>query len=1482
MSLRDRYGSGESTLDPIQPLPTPTPTAAPVPTTTVAPAPAAPAPSESSTGNPFLDGMISREEKDYTGSQDARLVINSTIDEEFDPEQTQQVLNGLARLNYMSQQQPDDSELKDFIAGKLYALTTEGLVTEDELPQYGLQDVDIPDGPGLMARAVGGVLETPAVGDALGWLVNAGEGFTTAWGLAMADDENRHWEMVDAIWSGLKGQEQKQEYIDLIDKDGDGIINFREMIAIDPNAGEIDDAEAWYEKAFNYGVGLADTIGLAATDPTSYITLGVGAVTKARTGVRALEEVGGDGLVQVVRRGGIQALSESQQRAVYAKLVELETLTAATAKRKLPEVARGLATGSDELIQRRAGQQAAQMMRYQNPIASAGRAAKAGIPGRRAFGALEEALPQVRGLYDVQPRWTAAQTRRGIAGSPFMQGVAKVAGKSIKPRAFLKAKFGGRIERLIDDIRVRGGSIPEHQLDELTRRMSGAQRRALREMDERLVSKVPGARRAGSQKVLDDLNDIVRQALEGGRPGAGKMGPQLDAAQQVSLVADNLRARNLPAAAEYVETVAKARDIIENAARKAGLPEEHLNLRYMPRTVTKEGQQHIAANRSLAEEMGINPDAVAQSEFAFQRPRDPSLAQMTTEQANEHLVTKFGLPKGTRLFEDDPLTAFAVRGRSAFQAATTVDLLNGLTKEIHEGFPLAVWDDTAEAVGDRVARKAQEKARRASDKARRKALPQGKGKAATAAREAGEKKIKEDAKRAAKSAKQLKRSRGTMSAKAEAKGYVTVETPNGSVWMPSEVADELAKVRDLIVNDKGLSEMSKFFDNWSKTWGSWATSPLIDGIGFHSRNATGNMMLNAIKGIVNPVTYATAQRVQRKLYRARVAMKNQNLSFEDAMSSVGMNARQKALARQAREWDIMGAGFFDDLDMAGDVGRVWDTLGNNKLITTGRAMGSAVEHNARLAHYIHMVDRGLTPADAARSVRQSLFDYSDLTAVERRIKYASRFYTFMRKNTGYQLWALVHYPGRVAQLESRVRGNVNIEEILGMEQAGYSMDRADMLLDPFGMKGAVGSVDTPFGAATETLRPLLLLAYEASGQGDVTAEEHGDAWMGLLSGGPMALLDLVYKKTMKIDPFTKAPDKGGNEAFWRDFADVIIGPAWSSLDRMVQRSTRGGGIGPLGNDETRMSQIGAGDDEQLIPEIIILSNILGLNVAATGEHNVTSNMYAMIEQTEELLKSIDGAPTISELRDAGALPEPERSPSRTSSVILEEKIANAEELGLDTTLLEERYQEALQSEETRGVTIDPETGEGTSRTDRLADYSLSGSLFALDDDGNVRYDDEGNPVPSTSKLAKVLYSIENPDDAFIGKDGEAFDEYDIPEIWYQASTEDVRSWALQVGAPLSDRGNVIRKTEEAWNETFPDNPYYGTTSKMDRAIGGLTPIQGIWTFVDDDGNTQEVRGAVSPAEILGLQDQPEVQQSGVSALTEDTSGTGSLRDQYQG
>jgi len=84
-----------------------------------------------------------------------------------------------------------------------------------------------------------------------------------------------------------------------------------------------------------------------------------------------------------------------------------------------------------------------------------------------------------------------------------------------------------------------------------------------------------------------------------------------------------------------------------------------------------------------------------------------------------------------------------------------------------------------------------------------------------------------------------------------------------------------------------------------------------------------------------------------------------------------------------------------------------------KPIEMGTQFNSAVENNARLAHFIAKREQGLSVADSAASVRKYLFDYNDLSSVERRIfKRVSPFYTFTRKSIPLYAGMLLRDPGK--------------------------------------------------------------------------------------------------------------------------------------------------------------------------------------------------------------------------------------------------------------------------------------------------------------------------------------------------------------------------------------------------------------------------------------------------------------------------------------
>ena len=90
------------------------------------------------------------------------------------------------------------------------------------------------------------------------------------------------------------------------------------------------------------------------------------------------------------------------------------------------------------------------------------------------------------------------------------------------------------------------------------------------------------------------------------------------------------------------------------------------------------------------------------------------------------------------------------------------------------------------------------------------------------------------------------------------------------------------------------------------------------------------------------------------------------------------------------------------------------TLGrDNKLVKTGRHIGSVIEDNARLAHFVDKLQKGMDADTAAQSVKKFLFDYTELTQTERNVfKRVFPFYSWSRKNIPLQLEMMVRKPGQ--------------------------------------------------------------------------------------------------------------------------------------------------------------------------------------------------------------------------------------------------------------------------------------------------------------------------------------------------------------------------------------------------------------------------------------------------------------------------------------
>lgn len=344
--------------------------------------------------------------------------------------------------------------------------------------------------------------------------------------------------------------------------------------------------------------------------------------------------------------------------------------------------------------------------------------------------------------------------------------------------------------------------------------------------------------------------------------------------------------------------------------------------------------------------------------------------------------------------------------------------------------------------------------------------------------------------------------KGTQTARSEAmaagadapEGMVAMKVNEAGrrVFVHKDLAPELDKVRDIVTNNETLNKLQKFGGDVNKYWKSLATVTPIRGTGFFARNALGNPALMFIAGVRNPALFKTAGRIQHAMRGGAEAIAK-------------LPEHEQAWAHEFVDQGIHGSGFIaSDLahktpGMAGEVGRrsvgrtakdmgLHHVKGEGVGVQGGRALNETIENNARLATYIHFRKDGLAPRDAAIKVKDTLFDYADLTAAER--KYAKptmAFYTFMRKNLGAHGRALAHNPGSLsvqAHLYNAVAaGGQDVSGALpqyGVEQGGIPIGGKLGALLGGGGNPVLASPDLPIGAAMRAVSPMIGAARQAA------------------------------------------------------------------------------------------------------------------------------------------------------------------------------------------------------------------------------------------------------------------------------------------------------------------------------------------------------------------------------------------------------------------
>lgn len=225
-----------------------------------------------------------------------------------------------------------------------------------------------------------------------------------------------------------------------------------------------------------------------------------------------------------------------------------------------------------------------------------------------------------------------------------------------------------------------------------------------------------------------------------------------------------------------------------------------------------------------------------------------------------------------------------------------------------------------------------------------------------------------------------------------------------------QIARVLNKWREFQTNPKEFQDALNAYDRYHGLTKAWTLGIFP---GYHTKNMVGNFWNNWLAGLNNPDRYREAVTLQYydKYGKGRVRFDN----------VLGGQWTEKQILQKAKELGVIGQGQF-----GGDIQRTlkqqiengefrWKDLvtpsQRNAWLRAGFKVGKGIEDNARLAHFIDRLRKGDTAEAAALSVKKYLFDYGDLTDIERNVlNRVFFFYSWTRKNLPLQLHSLVTTP----------------------------------------------------------------------------------------------------------------------------------------------------------------------------------------------------------------------------------------------------------------------------------------------------------------------------------------------------------------------------------------------------------------------------------------------------------------------------------------
>lgn len=226
-------------------------------------------------------------------------------------------------------------------------------------------------------------------------------------------------------------------------------------------------------------------------------------------------------------------------------------------------------------------------------------------------------------------------------------------------------------------------------------------------------------------------------------------------------------------------------------------------------------------------------------------------------------------------------------------------------------------------------------------------------------------------------------------------------TPSLGGYIIHPELDRAFRNLDTLLTDKRmLKDFLGTMEKYSAIWKQY----VLARPGYHLRNIIGNAVNMALADV--PV-----QEIPGWVILARKVL---NAAPEETITVGTKQYLAEDLQKLFTEEGLHGFGGFSEYrSFERELAALSSSKKSNIIqqgINFSQRIGEATETNAKMALFLERLARGMDPHEAANDVRKFLFDYHDLTPVERGLRAVVPFYTWTRRQLPVLLEAVVTKP----------------------------------------------------------------------------------------------------------------------------------------------------------------------------------------------------------------------------------------------------------------------------------------------------------------------------------------------------------------------------------------------------------------------------------------------------------------------------------------